>query len=193
MSQCWRKWWKSVERDKSKSATGPLSGSEKLHFSFMTMNCLTSRQFSFNSQRLPHFCLSLHIHIPICVSVQAGSLPSQLCPCARAISLCLTFTAQLPIDRPPLHHFVRLTITHHEPKEEKGKILCFVLFCFKKKSLLFSHSSHLWGLRLICRNILNWSHMISSVQESVLLLQFKLLIAVNIFHIWWQNSTWQCR
>lgn len=141
MSHCWRKWWKSVERDKSTSATGPQCMRKTSFLFYDCMNCLTSRQFSFNSTRLPHFCLSLHMHIPICVCVQAGSLPSQLCPCARAISLCLTFTAQLPIDRPPLHHFVRLTITHHEPKEEKGKILCFLLFCFKKKSLTFFTSN----------------------------------------------------
>lgn len=39
-----------------------------------------------------------------------GSLPSQLCPCAGAISPSLTFTAKLPTDRPPLHHFVWISV-----------------------------------------------------------------------------------
>lgn len=96
--------------DKSKTAKG-LRCIRKMSFLFYDCTkCLTSRQFPFNRPRLPHFCL-----IPMRVYVQDGSLPSQLCPCARAISLCLTFTTQLPVDHPPLQHFVPLTITHHEP------------------------------------------------------------------------------
>lgn len=130
---------KCQERDKSKSATGPQCIRKTSFFFYDCMNCLTSQQFSFNSPRLPHCCLSLHMHIPIRVCVQAGSLPSQLCPCARAISLCLTFTVQLPIDPPPLHHFVRLTITHHEPKEEKGKKSLLPPFLlYKEKSYFFT-------------------------------------------------------
>lgn len=83
-------------------------------------------------------CICVRAHARRCAraSVQTGSLPSQLRPCTRAISLCLTFT-QLPVDRPPLHHFVR-----GEPTGKAEAKLSFAFFMShnKKRKLLLSAS-----------------------------------------------------
>lgn len=67
-----------------------------------------------------------------------GSLPSQLCPCARAISPSLTFTAQLPTDRPPLHHFVSMSVPlslfSGPRKKKRGGEMSFFLFFSPFKS-----------------------------------------------------------
>lgn len=66
-----------------------------------------------------------------------GSLPSQLCPCARAISPSLTFTAQLPTDRPPLHHFVWMSVPLSlfvgPLKKTRGE-MCLLFSSFHRKA-----------------------------------------------------------
>lgn len=77
----------------------------------------------------------------VCVCVWAcvfwtGSLPSQLCPCARAISPSLTFTGQLPTDRPPLHYFVWMSVPlslFSGPLKRRGKKLLSFFLHFTEK------------------------------------------------------------
>lgn len=109
--------------------------------------------FSYNEPQIPPLCVC------VCVCVRTGSLPSQLCPCARAISPSLTFTAQLPTDRPPLPHFVwmpvPLLLFAGPLKRREINVLSFFLLLhfrpsYPPKILPFLSRSRLTRFKIIC-------------------------------------------
>lgn len=80
----------------------------------------------------------------VCMGVSpTSSLPCQLCPCARAISLSLTFTAKLPKDHPPLYLSIWMTVPLSilaGPLREQNRKECYFLFSFTPTGHFFRYT-----------------------------------------------------